>query len=328
MVAVGYFAPYAWKVVNTFMANPQGGWGQVGNNGSLPAGLSLVTLSSSGFVCNGDCTGIGAAQLVGQPTVAGTYVVQVQVSGADGYTWTSNFDFTVVPQLSGAVPPPPAADAGVPYSYTLQPVGGAAPYTWTAAAGALPSGISLGSDGSLTGSFSSTGTVGPFVVSVKDDLGATASVSVSVPVVADPLVTTTSLPVAQAGVAYNVTLSASGGVPRALPVNDFGDCTVSGTAVTGCTPGSSTEPAYLWSLAPGEQLPPGLSFDPATGTISGTPSPSAGSSATELRVSATDYWGATATQSLLLAVTDACAELGGNWDCPHPVRFPPYPAKF
>jgi hypothetical protein len=95
------------------------------------------------------------------------------------------------------------------------------------------------------------------------------------PVVAvgPPTITTTSLPGATTGQAYNQTLSVFGGTP-----------------------------SYTWSIASG-YLPPGLSLAPATGVISGTPT---GCTTTyPFTVQVTDSQAKTDTQDLSIAVTNS-----------------------
>jgi len=45
----------------------------------------------------------------------------------------------------------PPATVGIPYAYTLAAVGGTKPYTWTLTSGTLPAGLSLSSDGVISG---------------------------------------------------------------------------------------------------------------------------------------------------------------------------------
>ena len=61
----------------------------------------------------------------------------------------------------------PAAVVGVPYSATLQAVGGKAPLTWTVVAGSLPTGLTLSSGGLLSGTPSAIGNFA-FTVGVSD----------------------------------------------------------------------------------------------------------------------------------------------------------------
>ncbi|RMD79932.1 MAG: hypothetical protein D6809_02435, partial [Gammaproteobacteria bacterium] len=163
----------------------------------------------------------------------------------------------------------PEATVGLAYGFSLQASGGITPYAWSIAAGSLPPGLSLDpATGAISGTPTTAGSYS-FTVQVTDAVGSTATRSLSLVVNAPPAILTTSLPDATAGVSYVETLAVSGG---AAPLT--------------------------WSLAAGS-LPPGLSLDPATGTISGTPTTSGSYSFT---VQVTDANGATATQALTLNV--------------------------
>jgi hypothetical protein len=61
--------------------------------------------------------------------------------------------------------------------------GGVQPYTWSVGAGALPDGLSLGSDGQVTGTPTRAGQF-PFTIVVADSGGSKASLNGSVPIVA------------------------------------------------------------------------------------------------------------------------------------------------
>ena len=83
----------------------------------------------------------------------------------------------------------PNANVGVSYSSTLSASGGNGPYTWAVASGSLPSGLSLASNGAITGTPASVGTSN-FTVQVTDSSTPTPltaiqalSISVVVPVV-------------------------------------------------------------------------------------------------------------------------------------------------
>ncbi|MCM2270910.1 MAG: putative Ig domain-containing protein [Thermoanaerobaculia bacterium] len=141
----------------------------------------------------------------------------------------------------------PGATVGAAFASTVAASGGAPPYAWTIAAGALPPGIVLdGATGSLSGTPTTAGSFG-FTVAVADAQSPadTATRALSITVAAAPVaplaVTTSSLPAGKRRKAYSQTLAATGGV----------------------TP-------YAWSLASGS-LPPGLTLAASTGRISGKP---------------------------------------------------------
>ncbi|HTS04021.1 MAG TPA: putative Ig domain-containing protein [Candidatus Eisenbacteria bacterium] len=150
-----------------------------------------------------------------------------------------------------------AATVGTAYTASLQATGGTAPYTWTLKSGALPAGISLSSDGSISGTPSAAGTAGSLVFQVTDASSNSASsgnLSLKVNPEAAPVVQTAVLNDGNVGVAYSTALTATGG----------------------------TKP-YTWSIKSGS-LPAGLALDAATGAITGTPTAS-GTSALVFSVS-------------------------------------------
>lgn len=70
-----------------------------------------------------------------------------------------------------------AGKVGVPYYQQLSASGGSGPYTWSITEGTLPPGLSLNSDGVLSGTPSSPGTFN-FVITATDTKKARASVRV------------------------------------------------------------------------------------------------------------------------------------------------------
>ena len=140
----------------------------------------------------------------------------------------------------------PAGEVGVAYSTTLASSGGVAPITWTLTAGSLPNGLSLaGSTGVISGTPTTPVSATPLTFHAVDSTPVTPqtadSSGLTLTVDAAIAVTTSSLSPAQVGVAYSVTLAASGGVAP-----------------------------LTWSVSAGI-LPTGLSLNASTGVISGTP---------------------------------------------------------
>lgn len=116
---------------------------------------------------------------------------------------------------------------GVPFTYVLEAKGGAAPYNWSLAGGALPTGLTLNSAGLISGT-PAVKTPGSFsfVVRVEDRQGHTAQSNMTLTVqgtpVVDPLVITMSgcsgglnsacaLPDAGLALSYQYGFSAVGG---------------------------------------------------------------------------------------------------------------------
>src|SRR4029077_10515711 len=107
-------------------------------SGAMPPGL---TLSASG-------------ELSGTPETAGTYPVSITVSDSSypPVTVTAAVSLTVNDSaiVVAASPSPPAGMVTHPYGYGFTANGGSPPYTWQAS-GALPPGLMLGSDGTVSG---------------------------------------------------------------------------------------------------------------------------------------------------------------------------------
>jgi hypothetical protein len=192
-------------------------------NGGLPAGLSM---SSSGLVS-------------GTPTAAGTTQPWVWVhdltAAEGGPSWCGGdnhserqFVFTVV---GGGAPPPapapaptpapqpplqittaslPKATEGASYTATLAASGGGS-LTWTLTGGSLPAGLTLGSNGVLSGT---PGSAGSFSVTVRVDGGGRSASKQFDLVVSAKL--TASAPAEQQGEVgrpLRISINAKGGTP-------------------------------------------------------------------------------------------------------------------
>lgn len=118
--------------------NAQAGYGFSLSAGTLPPGMQL-----SGNV------------LSGTPTAAGTYSFTVKAvdsrgcKGENAYIMTVNGKACPTITIGPAAFPPGAT--GNAYTQNFIANGGAAPYQFSVSAGSLPAGLSLGSNGALTG---------------------------------------------------------------------------------------------------------------------------------------------------------------------------------
>jgi len=222
--------------------------------GSLPLPPGL-TISPAGVIS-------------GVPTATGTFSFAATV--ADSLAATASRQFTIVVAKGLTIttsPTLPGATVGVAYSEALQAAGGTAPYTWSNLSGSLPPGLSVGSNGSVTGVPTAAGSYS-FTVLVVDSLARQASLQLSLAVAPALSVSTSSLPGGTTGAAYSQSLAATGGTPP-----------------------------YTWSLVSGA-LPGGLTLS-AGGSIAGTAN-AAGSFSFTVQVA--DSLAATATKKLSIAV--------------------------
>ncbi len=205
--------------------------------GALPPGLSL---SSAGTT----------AILSGTPTASGSFTVAIRTSDSSNPSATAEANYTIAiggPTLTinpgaGTLP---TATVGAAYSRTMTAAGGTAPYSYAVTAGALPPGITLAPNGTLSGTPNAGGTFS-FQVTATDSSANggpyTASASYSL-TVGTPLISLApaTLPNGAAGTAYTQTLTANGGIAP-----------------------------YSFAMSSGT-LPTGLTLS-STGALSGTPS--------------------------------------------------------
>jgi hypothetical protein len=168
--------------------------------------------------------------------------------------------------------PLPTGTVNVNYSQALTATGGSGTYTWAVAGGTLPAGLSLDTTTGVIGGLPTTKGLSHFEIKVTDSLHSSAGKEFALTI--DPALTITTvspLPTGTRGVNYSQTLTARGG---------------SGT--------------YTWSVSAGAL--PGLSLNPATGAITGQPSPAGPASFT---IQVTDSTQATATKAFTMTVNPA-----------------------
>jgi uncharacterized repeat protein (TIGR01451 family) len=206
--------------------------------------------------------------LTGTPTAAGTSAFTVKVTDANNQTATEATSLTVA-ALSTTFAAPPAGEIHTAYSDTLTAAGGTAPYTWSVNSGSLPPGITLTSAGVLAGTPTSAGSYA-FSVKVTDQNNGAATTSVTLVIAAGPALNFTAPPAGEIGAAYSDTLTASGG----------------------------TGP-YAWSVSSGS-LPAGITLNPSSGALSGTPTV-AGTFTFTVEVTDADNQAATKVTTLVVA---------------------------
>ena len=202
-------------------------------DGALPAGIT--------FVDNGDGTGT----LSGTPTPAsvGTYPLVLHAEKNKPHQADQSFTLTVA---CGGItvfnPAQSSFQAGVPLSQAFQQNGGIDPITWSES-GALPPGLSFNTTtGVISGTPTQSGTF-PITVTAHDANGCSGTGSQYNLIIICPAITVTN-PVVTTGtvnVAFSQTFTQSGG---------FGTTTFSVFSGT---------------------LPAGLTLNPSTGVLSGTP---------------------------------------------------------
>ena len=171
-----------------------------------------------------------------------TYYISAQKAGCAGESDRDSVTVTVKPLLVFATTELSNSSVGKAYTKQINPATGGTPgYTYALAAGStLPAGLTISPSGVISGTPSTAGTVN-FDLRVTDTFGCTTTASYTLNVTVALSMPTGPLPVGTVGSAYT---------PTILPA-----------------PTGGTTP-YTFA-APG--LPEGLSLNPATGEITGTP---------------------------------------------------------
>jgi len=162
-------------------------------SGTLPSGL---TLSRSG-------------SLTGTPTTGGSFTFTVQATAAGASPGRQQY--TIKIGLSLGPSTLAAGMTGQAYTQKLTAAGANAPTAWTVSTGALPTGLTLGPDGVLSGTPTQAGNYS-FTATATDAAAATGSASYSVTVGYPALTRVASkLPAATIGVRYRARLGVTGG---------------------------------------------------------------------------------------------------------------------
>jgi hypothetical protein len=138
VAATGGVTPYTWSI--TF--------------GTLPAGLTLAP--SSGIIS-------------GTPTTGGINNFTVGVHDANGATATHAYTITITPLTITTVSLPGAIQNSV-YNTTVAASGGTTPYVWSLSVGPITPGLSLNSNGQISGTPTTVGTT-TFTIRVTDANG-------------------------------------------------------------------------------------------------------------------------------------------------------------
>ncbi len=220
--------------------------------GALPTGMSL----SSGGI------------LSGTPTAGGTFTFKVRATDSSGgtgpFTGTQSYSLNIAaPTIALSPATLPSATVGTAYGQAVTASGGIAPYIYAVTSGSLPAGMTLSSNGALSGTPVAGGSFS-FTISATDSSTGTGPFTGSrayALAVGSPSLTMTPLSAtgltATAGSSYSQAFTAGGG---------------------------NGPYAYTLTVNSGT-MPTGLSFNAASHTLSGTPT-TAG--AVNFTVTATD----------------------------------------
>ena len=180
MTATGGSAPYSWSIL-----------------GTLPSGLSLS----------------GDGRLSGNAGSAGPLSFRFLVTDSTGASATKTCNLIIErAEFSLTSCPLPKGSIGLDYQQSLRVDGGTPPYVFTTAS-SLPAGLSLNTNGLLSGRPRDAGT-GTVTLRVMDSRGQVTIQACGLPIAPSPLVIsgTCPMPPARLGSAYLQRFTASGGV--------------------------------------------------------------------------------------------------------------------
>jgi large repetitive protein len=241
-------------------------------SGSLPTGVNLD--AASGLIS-------------GTPTTAGTFSFTVSAVLTNDTlknpprSDTKALAIVVRPAVVITAGEPFAAgsitkwEVGVPFDATLAATGGNETYTWALAAGsALPTGLALGTDGTISGTPRAAG-LSRFAVTATDGEGRVATYRGTLNVAAKIAVVRKPLPAGKVGKRYKARLRTTGGV---APVS--------------------------WRITSGP-LPRGVKLNRTTGVLAGKPTKAG---RYRITAEATDELGVKSARSFTIVVRAAPAK--------------------
>ena len=229
----------------------------------------------------------------GTPTAAGWYDFYIEVTDICGSV-PSQADMSIFihPPLVITTSALPVAAPGAPYTAKLTADSGdKSTLEWSLVGGALPAGLALSKDGTISGTTSAAGQF-TLVVEVYDRNIRRTQKTLGLTVGSQLTASAPSARRGEVGIAFRATLGSTGGVaPK------------------------------TWSVATGS-LPPGLTLNAATGAIAGRPT-TAGSYA--LTFAVTDASGARATTAAAIGIVARLRIATGS--LPAAVEGSPYRAR-
>jgi len=234
----GGVAPYIW----------------ITSGGKMPMGLTL---------------NLPTGAIVGTPVQAGSYTFTTTVKDSQGAATSTTFSMVVAaakPNTPASNPPstPPSTPASpttgnatplqittpaLPvgavksnYSTTLSVTGGVPPYTWSKTAGSLPSGVTLGANGTVTGTPTVAGSYS-FTTQVQDSQAATASTGFSMNVSTGPAPTISGVAPSKGSTNGGTAVVITGTNFQSGATVKFGTVVASGVSVTSAAQIQAIAPA-------------------------------------------------------------------------------------
>jgi len=238
----------------------------VASGSSLPPGLTLSGNTISGT-----------------PTTQGSFAFSITATDSTSATGTASYSVSIGAPTIAVTNTPANATVNQPYSFTLTASGGTPPYTYALDGGtSLPAGLTLASNGTISGTPTATGTTN-FTVRVTDSSGAPGpyfsanNLSITVQNLPPPVANPVSATVAYGSTNNPITLNLTGGTPSSVAVATgaaHGTAVASGTSITYTPAAGYAGPdsfSYTATNASGTSAPATATITVSPPTISYTP---------------------------------------------------------
>jgi hypothetical protein len=282
---------FTWTVSNTVTMTNPGAQASTSGTAISPVAVpttdslpdAVLTFSDGGSLPPGLTVDPATGIISGTPTTAGVFGVTITATDDSDFSAQVSFTWTITNTVTVTDPGDQSGVSGAAITpFAVVATDSSSVATTTFAATGLPAGVTIdASNGTVSGTPTTAGTY-PVSVAVTDSAGFVGSTSFTWTV-------TNTVTVTGPGAQTNV----------------------SGTAITPLTvPSSDSSSTATTSASAGGTLPPGLSINSSTGTVSGTPTTGGVYAVT---ITVTDNVGSVGTASFTWTITNMVAVTGpGN----------------
>ncbi len=206
----------------------------LGDNGSIS---TIAVLSQGAYTGTINVNSSGVVSISGAKP-GGTHTITIRATDNCGAATDASFTLTVNCQTISLIPPTlPNGTVGTSYNQTVTASGGTPGYSLTVSAGALPTGLSLATGGSLSGTPSAGGAFN-FTIRATDANGCQSTQNYSMTINTPPTISAFAISRQQGSPTSNSTIANVSDADQAantltVTVNSGASATVNGVTVSG-----------------------------------------------------------------------------------------------